>query len=638
MEQKMLRFLENSKSIRQFKQTHLQIIINGLQDYTFLVPKLISLSSNLISIDYAVKIFRNSQLPNVVAYNTMIKCFIGKTHKDALHTYNHMRLSSISPNSFTFTFLLRCFESFEYLQDGLGVHGHVVKLGFDSSVFVLNTLLDFYAKCSQTLDFACRVFEEMPEKDVVTWNTMISAYMDIGEIDSAIKLFESMPERNIVTWNSVIGGLSKCGSMELARSVFERMPERNEVSWNSMVSGYVKVGDVGSAVSMFNAMPVKTIVSCTTIISGYMMNGDVELARKVFDHMPAKNVVSWNAMIAGYVHNHMFDQALSLFHHMLIDGKCRPDQTTLVSVVSACTHLGSLEHGKWINFYLRKKKVDLSVPLGNSLIDMFAKCGDVEDARAVFDQMAKRCIVTWTTMISGLAVNGHCVEALSLFERMLLEGLKPDDVIFIAVLSACTHGGLVEEGKRIFGQMVHEFDIKPRIEHYGCMVDLLGRAGKLEEAVSFIESMRLEPNVVIWATLLCACKIHGDGELFESVTRKMLEKEPSHFSYLPLITSLSSSVGRRQDAMSFRKAMKNQGIEKVPGCSSIQIADGVHEFTAKDVRHVERKEIYRVLNILDGQRCVIEVGTLKDIPLWSKYSHPCYESNKLCKFWKTIAN
>ncbi|KAK3043783.1 hypothetical protein RJ639_000482 [Escallonia herrerae] len=340
----------------------------------------------------------------------MIKCFIGKTHKDALHTYNHMRLSSISPNSFTFTFLLRCFESFEYLQDGLGVHGHVVKLGFDSSVFVLNTLLDFYAKCGQTLGFACRVFEEMPEKDVVTWNTMISAYMVIGEIDSAIKLFESMPERNIVTWNSVIGGLSKCGTMELASSVFERMPERNEVSWNSMVSGYVKVGDVGSAVSMFNAMPVKTIVSCTTVISGYMMTGDVELARKVFEHMPAKNVVSWNAMIAGYVHNHMFDQALSLFHHMLIDGKCRPDQTTLVSVVSACAHLGSLEHG-----------------------------------------------------------------------------------------------------------------------------------------------------------------------------------------------NLSSSVGRWQDAMSFRKVMKNQGIEKVPGCSSIQIADGVHEFTAKDMRHVERKEIYRVLNILDGQ-------------------------------------
>ncbi|KAI8013237.1 Pentatricopeptide repeat-containing protein [Camellia lanceoleosa] len=521
MEQKLLQLLQTCKNVKELKQTHLQILINGLQDHSFIVPKLVTISSDLISLDYAINVFRNSCSPNVIAHNTVIKCFIGKSHKDSLRTYNQMRTSLISPNSFTFTFLLRSFESVEALEDGSSVHCHIVKFGFNSSVFVQNKLLDFYAKCG-SLDLACKVFEELPQRDVVSWNTMIGAYMASGKIESAIGLFESMPQRNIVTWNSVVAGLSKTGIMELARSVFERMPERNEISWNSMISGYIRIGDVKTAKSIFNQMPQKSVVSWTAMISGYTTIGDLELARRTFDQMPVKNVVSWNAMIACYVHNHMFDQALSLFRHMLINGECKPDQTTLISVVSACTHLGSLEHGTWIDSYIKKNKFDLLNPLGNALIDMFAKCGDIKNAKAVFDHMTKRCIITWTTMVSGLAVNGQCREALALYDRMCLEGIKPDDVIFIAVLSACTHGGLVEEGKSVFDQMVYEFGIKPRIEHYGCMVDLLGRAGRLEEAVRLRESMHVEPNAVIWAILLSACKIHGNEILLESVTKRFL--------------------------------------------------------------------------------------------------------------------
>lgn len=600
MKPRLLQFLENCKSIKHLKQTHLQIITNGLQDSNFLVPKLMNLSFNLISLDYAINVFRTSRNPNFVAYNTMMKCFIGKSHKDALRIYSRMIQSSVSPNSFTFTSLLRCFESFEALLDGRLLHGHIVKLGFDSSVFVQNTLLDFYAKCCGNLDLGHQVFEEMPERDVVSWNTMIGAYMDRGEIESAVGLFEVMPERSIVTWNSFISGMSKAGNMELARLLFEKMPERNEISWNAMVWGYVKAGDVKAAECIFDKMPVKTVVSCTAIITGYTMIGNLESARKLFNQMPHKNEVSWNAMITGYVHNHMFDEALSVFQHMLIDGKCRPDQVTLVSVLCACTHLGSLEHGKWIHSYIKKNKVELSNQLGNALIDMFAKCGDLENARVVFHKMAKRCIITWTTMVTGLAVNGKCREALKLFDMMCLDGLKPDDVIFIAVLTACTHGGLVDEGKRVFDQMISDYDIKPQIEHYGCMVDLLSRAGKLEEAVRFVEGMHLEPNVIIWATLLSACKIHGNAELLESVSRKILDQEPSNPSYLTLITNSNSSVGRWQDALDVRMAMRLQGIEKVPGCSSIQIGNSVHEFLSKDTKHGHRKEIYQALNCLNG--------------------------------------
>lgn len=609
MDLRMLRLLQNCKTMRELKQTHLQVLVNGLRGSDLVLPKLITLASELVSLDYAVRIFRNSQHPNVISYNNMIKCFIRKTHKGALRIYHQMKAFTIAPNSFTFTFLLRCFEPFEALEDGLVVHGDIVKLGFGSSVFVQNTLLDFYSKCGRNLDLACHVFEEMPERDVVSWNSMIGAYLAHGEIESAIGLFDSMPERNIVTWNSVVSGLSKTGSMGLAHSVFDRMPEKNEVSWNLMISGYVRLGDVKSAQCIFDQMSERTVVSWTAMISGYTTIGDLESARNIFHQMPVKNTVSWNAMIAAYVHNHEFDQALNVFHQMLIDGNCRPDQTTLVSILSACSHLGSLEHGKWIDSYIKRNKFELSISLGNALIDVFAKCGDVENAKAVFDKMAKRCVITWTTMISGLAVNGQCKEALALFDRMHEERIKPDDVIFIAVLSACTHGGLVEEGKRVFDQMVQKFDIVPRIEHYGCVVDLLGRAGRLEEAVRFIEGMHLEPNAVIWATLLGSCKIHGNRDMLESVTRKIMELEPSNPSYLMLISNLSASIGQWKDALISRVAMRQQGMEKVPGCSSIQVGDKVHEFLAKDTSHEQRKEIYRVLNCLNGHLKAVSDGS-----------------------------
>ncbi|XP_062018670.1 pentatricopeptide repeat-containing protein At3g29230-like [Rosa rugosa] len=610
MDQKLLKILQDCKSLKQLKQTHLQIFIHGLQHSSFLLPKLLTLSSQLGFLHYAYSIFQTCCSPNVVAYNTIIKCLIGKTRVDALRVYDQMKTLRIVPNSYTFTFLLRCFESFEALDDGKVVHGDIVKLGFGSSVFVQNTLLDFYAKCAGGFEFgsARQVFDEMPERDVVSWNSMIAAYMTRGRIEPAMRLFHSVPKKNIVTWNSVVSGLSKAGNMELAHSVFEEMPERNDVSWNSLITAYMRLGDMSSARCLFEQMPEKTVVSWTAMVSGYTAIGDVESARNMFSQMPVKNVVSWNAMIAGYVHNRMFDQALSVFRKMLIDGKCRPDQSTLISVLSACTHLGSLEHGKWIESYIKRNKFDMSVPLGNALIDMFAKGGDVENAKAVFDEMEQRCIITWTTMVSGLAVNGWCREALALFETMCLSGHKPDDVIFIAALSACTHGGLVDEGKRIFYQMEHEFDIKPRIEHYGCMVDLLGRAGKLEEALRFVENMHLEPNAVIWASLLGSCKIHGNGDLVESVTRRIIEQEPENPSYLTLVSNLSASVGQWKDVLIYRQVMRQQGIEKVPGCSSIQMGNKIDEFLAHDTRHEERKEIYGVLNCLNEQVSAVSDG------------------------------
>ncbi|KAJ8771679.1 hypothetical protein K2173_026856 [Erythroxylum novogranatense] len=598
MPQQLLKFLGSCKTANHLKQAHLQILVNGLQGHNFILPKLITVYSDFHSHNHAFQIFQKLENPNVVSYNTMIKCFIGKTHKHALLVYDQMKASRIAPNGFTYTLLLRCFED---VKDGTVVHCEIVKLGFGSSLFVSNTLLDFYASSGWNLRCALRMFEEMPKRDVVSWNTMIRAYMANGDTDLAIKLFDFMPERNIVSWNSIVSGSIKAGNMRLARFFFDKMLIRNEISWNSMILGYVKAGDVEKARYIFDQMPEKTVVSWTALITGYTNVGDLEFANYLFEKMPTKTVVTWNAMIAGCVQNHLFDQAFHIFHQMLTDGKCRPDQSTLISLLSACSHLGSLEHGKWIDSYMKKNNFELSNPIGNAMIDMYAKCGDVKNAKTVFNKMVNKCVITWTVIITGLAMNGHSKEALDIFNRMCLEGEKPDGIIFIAILSACTHGGFVEEGTRVFDQMVNLFHIEPQIEHYGCMVDLLGRSGRLEEAITFIQSMHLEPNAVIWASLLGSCKVHGNVDLFETVTRKILNNESPNPNYLTLISNMNASIGHWEQSSGLWMLMMQQRIEKLPGCSLIQIGQKVHEFMAKDTRHWQSKEIYVALCALNGQ-------------------------------------
>ncbi|KAG1328153.1 pentatricopeptide repeat-containing protein [Cocos nucifera] len=597
MEKKMIKVLQKVTTLMELKQSHLQILAHGLGESNHLLPKLMDLSLVFHSLDYAIQIFESAQNPNVVVYNTMMKCFIEKMYQnEAFSTYNKMRALGILPNNFTFTFLLKACESLESLEWCKGVHGQITKCGFALDVFVQNALLNVYSKCSKTLDLARQVFDDMPQRDVVSWNSIIGACMKRGEMAQAMALFELMPERNIISWNTVIAGLSRAGDMASAQLVFDRMTTRNTISWNTMISGYMMSGDIVAARSLFDQMVDKDVVSWTAMISAYTKAGDLESARKLFDHMPLKNVVSWNAMIAGYNQNYQFNEALHMFQWMLLDGKLPPDEATLTSVVSACANLGSLEHGNWIHSYIKKNNVQLTVALGNALIDMFAKCGDVKSSELVFHRMTRRCVITWTTMISGFAFSGQCKEALIIFSKMRSEGIELDDVIFIAVLSACTHGGLVEEGKAIFDQMVRQFRIKPRMEHYGCIVDLLGRAGRLDEAVSFIESMPMEPSVVIWATLLSSCVMHGARELVEIVSRNIVDLEPSNPGYQVLISNSSALEGIWEGVMNVRAMMRREGIEKLPGCSSVQVGGEVHEFLVKDAKHEKRKEIYEALD------------------------------------------
>ncbi|KAF0909394.1 hypothetical protein E2562_036039 [Oryza meyeriana var. granulata] len=606
MEQELLRILRTLESPHNLRQAHARVLAAGLAATPRLLPALVAAAFSAHSPRYAAAALRAAgPAASAVSHNTLIERLAGaRGHwpapADALAAYGAMRATGVPPNGFTFTFLLRACALLGLPRLCRCVHGHIVRRGFGSDVFVQNALVDVYYRCGGTggVGVARQVFDEMVERDVVSWNSIVGVYLSSGDYSEAMELFEAMPERNVVSWNAVVAGFARVGDMLIAQTVFDRMPSRNAISWNLMISGYATSGDVEAARLMFDRMDRKDVVSWTAMVSAYAKIGDLDTAKELFDHMPVKNLVSWNAMITGYNHNSRYDEALRTFQLMMLEGRFRPDEATLVSVVSACAQLGSVEYCNWISSFIHKGNIHLTVALGNALIDMFAKCGDVGRAQSIFYEMKTRCIITWTTMISGFAFNGLCREALLVYNNMCREGVKLDGTVFIAALAACAHGGLLQEGWSIFNEMVEKYNIQPRMEHYGCIVDLLGRAGNLQEAILFIESMPLEPSVIIWATFLSSCVAHGNSELIEYVSKKITELEPFNSSYQVLVSNCSALEGRWDGVIGARTIMRNWGIEKVPGSSSIQVGSEVHEFLAKDTRHERRKEIYETVDSL----------------------------------------
>ncbi|KAI3817357.1 hypothetical protein L1987_11147 [Smallanthus sonchifolius] len=339
-------------------------------------------------------------------------------------------------------------------------------------------------------------------------------------------VFDQIPDPNIAPWNAMFKGRGM-GMAGYAYKVFSEITLRNVVTWTSMISG-----------KLFDVMPNQDLMSWNTLLNGYANNGDMEGCKKLFNEMPEKNLFSWNGLINGYAHNNRFIEVLDAFKMMLNESNVQPNDVTLVSVLSACSKLGALELGKWVHLYAVNNGYKENAYVGNSLIDMYAKCGVITSAVDVFMGMNKKDLISWNTVINGLAMHGHGPEALRIFHDMKNSKQKPDGITFIGVICACSHMGLVKDGFKYFNSMVDEYSIIPQIEHYGCMVDLQSRAGLIEEAVE-------------WADLARS-----------------------------------------------KVAMRNTGAKKSPGCSLIEVDDGVVEFYAFDERHLKTEEIYSALKSL----------------------------------------
>lgn len=313
-------------------------------------------------------------------------------------------------------------------------------------------------------------------------------------------------------------------------------------------------------------------------------------ARKLFDSMPETSSVSWSAMIGGYVRCGLCNEAVALFRRMQVAG-VPPDEVTLIIVLSACADLGALEHARWIGSYIDRENIPKTLELCNAQVNALAKCGDIEGAVKLFDLMPQKSIVSWTSVIDGLAMHGHGREAVAVFEKMKKSGVAPDDVTFIGVLSACNHAGMVDEGCRYFAAMKEQHCIEPKIEHYGCMVDLFSRAGLLERAASFIRSMPIEPNPIIWRTFVGGCRLHGQGGAGESLSMQLIAEDPAHSSNYVLLSNVYAMRRQYEKKVEVRRKMSEKGIRKVPGCSMLELGGEIHEFVAGDSSHPQHREI-----------------------------------------------
>ncbi|KAF7086106.1 hypothetical protein CFC21_089449 [Triticum aestivum] len=354
------------------------------------------------------------------------------------------------------------------------------------------------------------------------------------------------------------------------------------------------------ALQLFGFMPVRSVVTYNTMITGLMRNGLVAAARLVFDGMPDPDKVSWTALIDGCVKNGRHDEAICCFHAMLLDG-VEPDYVTLVAAISACAEVGALGLGMWAHRFVTRQRLEGNIRIANSLMDMYARCGQVEFARQVFDSMRKRTVVSWNSMIVGFAANGRCTDAIKHFEAMRKKGFKPDAVTFTGVLTACSHAGLTDEGLRYYEAMRAEHDIAARMEHYGCVVDLLGRAGRLDEAMSVVATMPMRPNEVVLGALLAGCRMHGDVDMAEQLMQYLLEQDPGGDSNYVLLSNIYAAVGKWDGAGKVRSLMKSRGVKKRPGRSSVEINGDVHEFVCGDRSHPQAAEVFDMLGLLSHE-------------------------------------
>ncbi|XP_019230652.1 PREDICTED: pentatricopeptide repeat-containing protein At3g21470 [Nicotiana attenuata] len=506
------------------------------------------------------------------AYNIKNCVYQGK-FKEALLIYNHNRVNG-SLMVGAVPLVLKACTALSMLSLGKAFHAESVKSGFDCNVMVGTALLDMYGKCGEIWS-ARKVFDYMPERNVITWNAMIGGHMKGGDTKTAILLFENMYEKTIVTWNQMIDGYARNGAMVMARRFFNRVPDelRNVVTWSVMVDGYASNGDMDAARELFEIMPRRNFYVWSSMVSGYFKKGDVKSAKAIFDRMTMKNLVNWNSLICGYTQNGCCEEALEAFSKMQDEG-FEPDEVTVVSVLSACAQLALLDVGKEVHEMIVRKGIELNQFVLNGLVDMYAKCGDLSNGRLIFEGMSVKNDAAWNSLISGYATHGHCVEAINFFERMKSSGVKPNDITFLSVLSACAHGGFVEEGLEIFSGM-EKYGLKASIKHYGCLVDLLGRAGRLTEACDLIKGMPVTPNDTVLGALLGACRVHSDTDVVENVLKEVKNLSSSCNSsvdaHYVILSNLYAASERWEKAERMRFALSNKGSQKTPGCSVVML-------------------------------------------------------------------
>ncbi|KAL0905652.1 hypothetical protein M5K25_024088 [Dendrobium thyrsiflorum] len=602
--------------------------------------------------------------------------------EEALNLYYRMLWAGVRPDLYTFPCVLRTCGGVPDLVRGKEIHAHVIRFGFSSEVDVLNALITMYAKCGY-FDDARKVFDDMPVRDCISWNAMISGYFENGEHLKGLNLFLMMRdlsvEPDLMTMTSVISGYgflsdekpgremhgyaikkgfgvdisffnsliqmyANFGSLIEAEKLFLRMTSKDVVSWTSMISGFEKNRSPEMALYMFeqmkaeNATPdeitiASVLSSCAslgrvdvgielqelarknglmpytivgnTLLDMYSKSSCIDKAVEIFKLMPEKDVISWSSIISAFRINHMSFEALTFFRQMQVIIK--PNSITLIAALSACAAIGALMCGKEIHAHALRSERGLRDFLPNAILNLYVKCGKTEYALTQFELHERKDVVSWNIMLSGYTGRGHGDLAIGLFCKMEEEGIRPDEVTFVALLCACSKSGMVSQGLHYFGSMSAKYGVTPNLRHYGCMVDLLGRAGHLEEAHNFIQDMPIKPDAAIWGALLNACRIHRNIELGELSAKFIFEQDSTSVGYYMLLCNLYADSGLWDKVAKMRKLMKERGLTVDPGCSWVEAKGKIHAFLSGDESHPQMKEINGVLTGLYDR---IEVASL----------------------------
>ncbi|KMZ64679.1 Pentatricopeptide repeat protein [Zostera marina] len=573
--------LGRCRNLGDVSPIHALIVRQGYAGNDYIINTLLRAYFQTGSSHSTFSIFDSIASPNLHHWNTMIRGFTSNDcFLDVTDFYHRMRQDGLFPNDFTFPFVLKACTRLLDVDLGTKIHTQVVKSGFSANPFVKTGLVSLYAK-SGCLSSAQNLFDEMGEREtnVVSWTAIISGYIEQGNVREALVMFRNFLHIGLKPDSFVLVKLLTACS---------RMGDLEGGDW---ICRYIESMDLIK----------NNVFVATATVDMYSKSGCMSKARMVFDGMIDRDEITWNTMVAGYSSNGLPMEALSLFSEMQ-KAKIKPDCYTMVGVLSACARLGALEYGESL---IRKEDEEefLSNPvLATAVIDMYIKCGNLPRAWTLFNVVKIRDVILFNTMITGLAMNGHGKLSFAIFAQIEKVGIAPSGNTLVGLLSACSHAGMVEEGRRYFQTLIGaNYSILPRIEHYGCMVDLLGRAGLLDEAQTIITQMPREiaPNAVVWGSLLHGCRIHRNTNLAEYVLKKLIALEPENSGNYVLLSNLYTSVGRYEDSAKLRLSMRHRNIQKLPGRSWIEADDGkVHEFLVGDRTHPWSDRIYLKLKEL----------------------------------------
>ena len=555
------------------KDVHRHILEGGYESDVRVGNALVHMYAKSGSIEDAAVVFDRMKERNIVTWTVMIGAYAGCGRGvEAYDLYLRMKEEGFQPNAVTYVSLLNGCATTGALEWVKEVHSHILEAGYESDVSVGSALILMYAK-SGSIEDARLVFDSMKERDVITWTVMIRAYAGSGRGVEAYDLYLKMKEEGFqpdaVTYMSLLNDCASTGALEWVKDVHRHILE----------GGYESDVRVGNA-----------------LVHMYAKSGSIEDAAVVFDRMKGRNLITWNVMIGAYAGSGWGVEAYDLYLKMRKEG-FQPDAVTYVSLLNDCGSTGALEWVKDVHEHILEEGHESDVRVGNALVHMYAKSGSIEDAQLVFERMEDSDVMTWNIMIGGLGQHGRGQDALELFRKMKTDGLVPDSYSFVALFSACSHAGLVDEGRQIFCAM-KDYGVEPTVVHYTCMVDLLGRAGLLEETKRFISSMPVEANAGTWGALLGACRTYGNVELGELAAKEVMKLDPADASPYVLLSNIYAAAGQWDQVSFIRHMMQGRGIRKEPGVSWIEISNKVHRFVVGDRSHPEAKKIYDVLNNL----------------------------------------